>query len=78
MKIIKEGREQNGWSMEYHCTGNGNGQGGCGAILLVEEEDVFKTKQRVNGEQIIFYSFRCPSCCVVTDLLEGAFNANKA
>lgn len=43
MKIIKEGRKQTGWSKELTCTGKGNGGGGCGAVLLVEQTDLYNT-----------------------------------
>ncbi len=42
MKVIKPGRPQKGWSHEFTCTGDGNGRGGCGAILLVEQEDLYE------------------------------------
>lgn len=40
MKVLRPGRKQKGWSTEAECTGLGNGGGGCGAKLLVEEDDV--------------------------------------
>lgn len=45
MKVLKPGREQTGWAREAECTGHGNGGGGCGALLLVERDDVYETSQ---------------------------------
>lgn len=45
MRIIEKGRPQQGWSREEICTGKGNGGGGCGARLLVEQGDLFVTAQ---------------------------------
>ena len=36
MKVLQPGRPQQGWSTEATCTGKGNGDGGCGARLLVD------------------------------------------
>jgi len=69
MKIIKPGREQNGWSIEATCTGEGNGGGGCGAVLLVEAPDLYITSRSPMGRDYEeFATFRCPSCRVETDL----------
>jgi hypothetical protein len=68
MKILKPGREQTGWSVEAACTGSGNGMGGCGAILLVEETDLFKTESSCRDERTTFETFRCAACGVLTDL----------
>jgi hypothetical protein len=50
-----------GWSKKIECTGNGNGYFGCGAILLVEGSDLFKT---TNTD----ITFKCPECGNLTDL----------
>ena len=68
MKILKKGREQRGWSVEAECTGEGNGLGGCGALLLVEEADLYKTSSSVRDEVTIFITFKCSACGVETDL----------
>ena len=44
MKVLKKGKPQKGWAKEYFCSGHGNGNGGCSAHLLVEQDDVFVTK----------------------------------
>lgn len=68
MKVLKKGRAQKGWAKELNCTGSGNGGGGCGALLLVEEADLFQTsKTYMDGETDYFVTFECPSCNVLTD-----------
>lgn len=73
MKIIKEGRPQTGWAKEYECTGKGNGLGGCGAILLVEEGDLFSTCTSRRDEVETFITFECPACTVLTDIPQQDF-----
>ena len=68
MKIIKQGRPQKGWSKEYICTGAGNGDGGCNATLLIEVGDIYKTYRHCRDEVDIFYTFKCVSCGVETDI----------
>ncbi len=68
MKVIAKGRPQKGWAVEVACTGKGNGNGGCGARLLVDESDVFETQQNCRDETDYFTTFRCVECGVLTDL----------
>ena len=68
MKVLKPGRDQNGPAVEAYCTGDGNGGGGCNALLLVEEGDVFETSKSSTGETDCFTTFKCPSCGTLTDL----------
>ncbi len=69
MKLIKEGRKQTGWAGEFSCTGVGNGNGGCGAILLVEQRDLFLTVQSsFDGSHDDFVTFKCSQCGVLTDI----------
>lgn len=70
MRIIKKGRPQVGWAKETVCTGKGNGDGGCGAKLLIEEGDLFKTYHHCYGDSTpdVFITFRCPECGVETDI----------
>jgi hypothetical protein len=68
MKIIKKGRKPGEWSKEFTCKGMGEETGrGCGAILLVEEEDVF---QIYNPDYMRDYNpyavFKCPECGIKT------------
>lgn len=71
MKVIEPGREQQGWSKQYKCTGEGNKGGGCGAQLLVEQDDVFRTQSHARDETTNYATFRCCLCGVWTDIREG-------
>jgi hypothetical protein len=71
MKVLKPGRNQKGWSKKKTCTGKGNGGGGCGAVLLVEQGDIFLTHNYVRDEHDIFHTFKCVACGVLTDFEEG-------
>lgn len=73
MKVLKAGREQKGWATEAECTGSGNGNGGCGAVLLVEEGDLFQTSRYSYGEESAerFATFSCSACGVLTDIPLG-------
>lgn len=68
MKVLEPGRPQKGWSTEATCTGAGNGKGGCGAKLLVEQTDLFRTASHARDETTCYITFRCPECGVNTDL----------
>ena len=69
MKILEPGREQKGWATEAHCTGAGNGDGGCSAKLLVEQGDLYHTRRsHYDGSNETYTTFRCPACGVQTDL----------
>lgn len=69
MKVTKHGRKQTGWSKTFKCSGAGNGHGGCGAKLLVEQGDLFKTYRNAMGrDSQTFYTFRCSECGVLTDI----------
>lgn len=76
MKVLKPGRKQNGWTTEAVCTGKGNGGGGCGATLLVEQPDLFRTVQCCKDETEYYITFRCSECGVKTDI-EAPFNPRK-
>jgi len=68
MKVIKPGRQQKGWAAELKCTGRGNGDGGCGATLLVEEGDLFQTARHCyDGSSDYFVTFACSECGVWSD-----------
>lgn len=72
MKVIKKGREQRGWAKKFECTGAGNGGGGCRAVLLVEQNDVFRTTRSFCGRDTTYYAtFKCCECGVLTDIQEG-------
>ena len=68
MKVIQPGRKQRGWSKEFKCTGRGNGGGGCGAILLISEYDLYETVDSHQGDNDYFVTFCCSTCGVETDV----------
>ncbi len=68
MEVVKKGRPQRGWSKEYTCTGKGNGNGGCGAVLLVSEYDIYETSSSALSETDYYNTFCCPECGVETDV----------
>lgn len=69
MKVITSGDGRKGWAKEFTCAGTGNGGGGCGAVLLVEADDLFKTHNTDYGGGYDSYTtFRCPECNVLTDV----------
>lgn len=68
MKVLKKGRPQKGWSAEIKCTGAGNDGGGCGAKLLVEQADLYKTYTHCRDETDEHVTFKCCECGVETDL----------
>lgn len=69
MEVIKKGRKQKGWSKKIKCTGSGNGGGGCRAILLVSEFDMYLTHSyHYDGSHDVYVTFMCPECGVETDV----------
>lgn len=69
MKVLKKGSGAKGWSIEMTCSGSGNGGGGCGAKLLVEEADVYETAHHCyDGSSDYYTTFACSECGVETDL----------
>lgn len=68
MRVLKTGRPQSGWAKELECTGKGNGGGGCGALLLVEQDDVFRTHNYCRDDHDVFNTFKCSQCNVLTDI----------
>lgn len=67
MKVLEKGNP-NGWEIQYYCTGQGNGDGGCEAKLLVSEADIYLTKAIYRGETEYYFTFKCPECGVETDI----------
>jgi len=69
MKVLEKGRAQKGWSKQTKCTGSGNGGGGCGAKLLVEQGDLYKTYHHsYDGSTDTYVTFKCADCGVETDI----------
>ena len=77
MKVIKKGREQKGYSLVQKCTGKGNGDGGCGAELLVEEKDFYQTQSQARDDTTYYVTFVCPSCGVWTDVQNPTTRAQE-
>lgn len=69
MKVLEKGSGQQGWSTEARCTGMGNGDGGCGALLRVEKPDLYRTFRGCMGKETdTFVTFTCYECGVETDI----------
>ena len=72
MRVLKPDRQQQGWSKKVTCTGSGNGGGGCGAKLLVEQPDIYLTHRfDYGGGHDVYKTFSCGACGVETDLPDG-------
>jgi hypothetical protein len=70
MKILEPGKVGEKWAIQHRCTGWGNGDRGCDALLEVEYEDLrFYAGQefpwRTSDPAV---SFKCPCCGQITDL----------
>ena len=77
MKVLKPGRKQAGWAIVKLCTGKGNGGGGCGAKLQVDEADLIRTGHHCyDGSSDYFVTFKCISCGVLTDLEEKEYKGD--
>ena len=68
MLILQPGRERPIWSREVECTGAGNGGDGCGARLLVEEDDLFRTYAGARVESHVRTTFECCACGALTSI----------
>lgn len=69
MKVLEKGE---GWNLKVKCTGSGNGDGGCGSLLLVEENDIYVTaKNYYDGSTDLYFTFCCPVCGTETDICEN-------
>ena len=79
MKVLEKGTGQKGWASEFRCTGSGNGNGGCNALLLVEEDDLYQTYHHDHGGgKETFTTFRCPECGCQTDIkVPSSVNVRK-
>lgn len=82
MKVVKAGRTQKGWAKEHKCTGAGNKGGGCGAVLLIEQDDLFQTgRHSYDGSSDYFVTFKCAACGVLTlrgrRLARGPYRSRK-
>ena len=69
MDILKPGRDPKDWSLEVVCSGYGHNEGGCEALLLVREEDLYQTEHSGYFDEIeTGLTFTCCSCGRETDL----------
>lgn len=69
MEVIKKGWPQKGWTSKFTCSGKGNGGGGCGAVLLVSERDLYYThSHHYDGSSETYKTFTCCECGVETDI----------
>lgn len=68
MELVKKGRKQGGWAEKFKCDGEGNEGGGCGAVLLVSQTDLYQTSRDSHDETEFFLTFCCPECGVETDV----------
>lgn len=82
MKVIKQGKfVDNVWKMEHLCTGNGNGGGGCDALLEIELSDLryypyVDTGSWGSHDSAVL--FKCPVCHTLTDLKHSDWPKNPA
>lgn len=69
MQVLSKGTVLD-WSVETLCTGFGYSGDGCGAKLLVERSDLYKTHAPSLGDDhgSEFVSFVCPVCGVETQV----------
>ncbi len=71
MEIVRPGREQDGWSKEFECTGTEyNGPTGCGALLRVTKADLFQKHTHDIGGARDETVMMCPCCGAQTVLPE--------
>lgn len=69
MRILEPGRVGEKWTLQHRCTGWGNSEKGCQALLEVELDDLRYRTSLMNfnsGESSV--SFKCPCCGQLTDL----------
>lgn len=69
MKVITPGKT----SFEHSCTGNGNGNKGCGAMLEIDREDLryfpyYDGYMKTLPEAVVF---KCPCCGATTDIAKS-------
>lgn len=65
MRVIREGITP---EITVNCSGNGNSEGGCGAVLGVSYEDVFHTESHARDESESYATICCIRCFKLTDI----------
>ena len=61
------------WAVQIMCTGKGNSDNGCGAVILVEESDLFNTTT-VTTVQTSFHCTECKANTDIDNVPESIFN----
>ena len=56
MEVVEKGKK---WIAKKRCDGSGYG---CGALLLVEEEDIYYDIYGSCDDSYTVYYFKCPEC----------------
>lgn len=70
MKIIEPGKPKEKWILQHRCTGWGDTNEGCNALLELEESDL-RYKKGYADEKCDLpdnVMFKCPCCRVITFL----------
>ena len=68
MKVLEKCTPKE-WSMEVRCTGEGNGDFGCGSLLEVTQGDLFETCTYDCGQiDKRLITIECPVCQKLTDI----------
>ena len=79
MKILEPGKDPDKvWVLQHRCTGNGNSNEGCNALLELERSDLRRFEEqeypwRIVPEAVLF---KCPSCGALTDLHRSDWPSN--
>lgn len=70
MKILEPGLVGEKWTIQHRCTGWGNGDGGCEALLEIEYDDLRYYQGQEFPWRVIepAVCFKCPCCGKITDL----------
>lgn len=70
MKVLEPGKVKEKWTLQHRCTGWGNDNEGCEALLELEFEDLkFRPgyfDEKCDSPSVV--CFKCPCCGEVTDL----------
>ena len=75
MKVITPGPN---WKIQKACTGAGNGDKGCGAVLEIEREDLrfFSSREGYMRDYPAAVVFKCPCCGLTTDIPQPEWPIN--
>lgn len=70
MKVLEAGKVGEKWSIQHRCTGWGNTDSGCNALLEVEYDDLryYEGQEYPWRSSEPAVSFKCPCCGKLTDL----------